>query len=627
MSLKKRQLRTLFLLILMVGAAAAGVYFMHQWRKTHVRSYVPDTTFRPAVTEIRPAATPEAQMQGQSGNAASVSVSVNTIPPSVQYAADAVILSNTPVPVTSAPLSAAVQDVTENPQAQAAPAVTAQAAAAGVGEGMQKRLPAESEALTRIYTTHRGTAFTFSGAGSDAELNQVLEVLAAHQGHATFFMSQDEITENANKVREIVNAGHAVGLLWTPARESRDQIREVLRSVGNYLAEYCGYRGGLCVRLARGAVSDNLMKACADEGCVLVSQLIQGVPEQSVYETNPEKILVEVFGEADTKLQMGEIVHFQMGFFQRSETILADYLDLLVSRRCIYALETLPTLLLDEESRYVYPVPDSAIAPELLNAIHPGHLAGKDTFEEIKNRYIGISWVNNIGFLPGFTNQEIYQLDRKGLLDTNRNQVFLTFDDWGTDGTIDKLLKVLEKHNARGTFFVKTQAVPYNPNLLRAIAEAGHSIGSHTNMHIPLSVEITGIKYQQLSDESLPSLRSDLEKCHDVLQHTVGDVKVNGRNALTLLFRPPTMAVGRNSLEVVFDEGFTYSVSGYFTTQDYSATSAETLYRNMKQHVRNGAILVMHMSDVSVYTAEALDMLLTDFDGKYEFIGLGEVLQ
>lgn len=79
------------------------------------------------------------------------------------------------------------------------------------------------------------------------------------------------------------------------------------------------------------------------------------------------------------------------------------------------------------------------------------------------------------------------QMDHTGIVkDVRDNTIFLTFDDWGTDASINHLLYVLRKHHVKGTFFIITWNVKNNPNLLRAIAEDGHDIASHTNRHRPM---------------------------------------------------------------------------------------------------------------------------------------------
>ena len=51
--------------------------------------------------------------------------------------------------------------------------------------------------------------------------------------------------------------------------------------------------------------------------------------------------------------------------------------------------------------------------------------------------------------------------------------IFLSFDDWGTEQSLNELLYVLEKQNVKATFFIKTEYVDANPNLLRTIAVKG----------------------------------------------------------------------------------------------------------------------------------------------------------
>lgn len=190
--------------------------------------------------------------------------------------------------------------------------------------------------------------------------------------------------------------------------------------------------------------------------------------------------------------------------------------------------------------------------------------------------------------------------------------VFLTFDDWGTDATITGLLDVLKNHGAKATFFVRTGYVQANPNLLRAIAEDGHAIGSHTDSHYPLANdEGNGKKFSELSNEQVEELKADLVTSYNKLQSIVGDIEVDGKPALCRIFRPPTLAVGFKGLQAVLDCGFTYSVSAYYTSSDYKAENAENLAAALRRNTKSGSVIILHMSDNSIYTAEALDQYLT----------------
>ncbi len=49
-------------------------------------------------------------------------------------------------------------------------------------------------------------------------------------------------------------------------------------------------------------------------------------------------------------------------------------------------------------------------------------------------------------------------------------------------------------------------------------------------------------------------------------------------------------------------------------SEDYKAISAKALYNAMMRNVRSGAVLVMHMSQNSVCTAGAPDLMLTELE-------------
>lgn len=151
--------------------------------------------------------------------------------------------------------------------------------------------------------------------------------------------------------------------------------------------------------------------------------------------------------------------------------------------------------------------------------------------------------------------------------------------------------------------------MPNNPNLLRAIAMDGHEIASHTNSHIPLSVDTqVNWRYLDLDEAQVLELQEDLIKSWQILQSIVGDIRLeNGQPALSRNFRPPTLAVGKNGMRTVYDLGFDYIVNGYLNSGDYDVTSKDKLLLSLKNRMRGGAVVIMHFSDNSIYTADALD--------------------
>ncbi|MFG0306501.1 MAG: polysaccharide deacetylase family protein [Phycisphaerales bacterium JB040] len=67
--------------------------------------------------------------------------------------------------------------------------------------------------------------------------------------------------------------------------------------------------------------------------------------------------------------------------------------------------------------------------------------------------------------------------------DASSNRVALTFDDGPCPGSTDRILDTLAQHGVRATFFVIGRHCELHPELVRRIADEGHTIGNHTYDH------------------------------------------------------------------------------------------------------------------------------------------------
>ena len=102
-----------------------------------------------------------------------------------------------------------------------------------------------------------------------------------------------------------------------------------------------------------------------------------------------------------------------------------------------------------------------------------------------------------------------------------------------------RLLRLLEKHQVLGTFFVLGWVAERNPHLVREIQDAGHEIASHSFWH--------RLIYEQTPEE----FRTDLIASRDVLQDITGE-KVTA-------YRAPSFSVTEKSLwalDILAEEGF-----------------------------------------------------------------------
>jgi peptidoglycan/xylan/chitin deacetylase (PgdA/CDA1 family) len=82
---------------------------------------------------------------------------------------------------------------------------------------------------------------------------------------------------------------------------------------------------------------------------------------------------------------------------------------------------------------------------------------------------------------PGFGNEHFKQHDF-----LRNNEVLLTFDD-GPWPTTPAVLKALADECVKATFFIIGKHATYYPEILKQVAAAGHTVGSHTWSHADLS--------------------------------------------------------------------------------------------------------------------------------------------
>jgi peptidoglycan-N-acetylglucosamine deacetylase len=95
----------------------------------------------------------------------------------------------------------------------------------------------------------------------------------------------------------------------------------------------------------------------------------------------------------------------------------------------------------------------------------------------------------------------------------------LTFDDGPNPAITPKLLDLLDRYNAKATFFVIGRYVRECPELVQETTSRGHLIGNHTEMH------------PNLFRLSRREIRIELRLCHDAISNTLGSPP--------MWFRPP----------------------------------------------------------------------------------------
>jgi peptidoglycan/xylan/chitin deacetylase (PgdA/CDA1 family) len=149
----------------------------------------------------------------------------------------------------------------------------------------------------------------------------------------------------------------------------------------------------------------------------------------------------------------------------------------------------------------------------------------------------------------------------------------LTFDDGPNPAVTPWLLDVLDRYDARATFFLIGRHVRACPELAAEIAVRGHSLGNHTDSH------------PNLLWLSRSQVLGELERCAASILDATGQ--------RTALMRPPYGYRGPQVHAAARQAGLDPPIMWSKTARDWRPQPIERLIRRL-QKVRTGDIVLLH---------------------------------
>lgn len=478
-----------------------------------------------------------------------------------------------------------------------------------------------------IYTTEQSVCFAFAGLTKPEVVYKTLDYLAKNNIKGTFFVMENELRANPQMVQDIINSGNEVAIGLRSLKDSNFfTVCKQIDYMQNQFASM-GVQTNLVMQ-PWGQITDETLEAVSAMNCQMVSPTYNMVSSKHQNYTSAEAVMAEQFGKAVYSVGRGWIIYFRLDFYN-DDDLVVDVMDLVKRHKVdniaynsfyddakinpnndsAYTVKSISAVLANKNALYQINTELDFSSPNLGNSLN---YKGISFIDYLQQRYIG-NYDVTMAEAHGFKVEEASYLDTDGRIHTDKPVVFFTFDDWGTDAAINHLLYVLRKHNVKATFFILTHNVMRNPNLLRAMALDGHDISSHSEFHRAMDT----VEYN--SDEAYQSYLVDYGTAYNKLLYAVGDVRLtDGTSAFKPYYRPPTLAISKAGFRALYDTGYEYIVSGSYSTHDYEQPDLDSMVNAIKEgiydrngKVINGAVLVMHMSDESIFTPIALDLLLT----------------
>ena len=178
-----------------------------------------------------------------------------------------------------------------------------------------------------------------------------------------------------------------------------------------------------------------------------------------------------------------------------------------------------------------------------------------------------------------------------------QKEVVLTFDDGPQKFATEGVLAALAEHCTKATFFTIGKMALGYPEIIREVAKAGHTIGTHTWSH-------QAVRKLKTIEEA----KSEIERGISAVKRAVGGPIAPFFRFPTLVDSPETIAhLGTRNIAM-----FSTDVDSF----DFKLQPPEHLVKGVMQKLEKSGKGILLMHDIHKNTAKALPLLLSELKAK-----------
>ncbi|MGM9904841.1 polysaccharide deacetylase family protein, partial [Lactobacillus sp.] len=332
----------------------------------------------------------------------------------------------------------------------------------------------KDQPLTQVLTTEPALSLLLTNLSHSAVDQEVGQIVKDRGGSATFAASFGELQDESLTIEQLLKEGHELALVYQESKAFPATFKGASQYLHNCL-EYCQWRFNYQPKLV--VVSGKKSKAGVLEA-IKAAKLTAIAPKQALIKAKSQDSTFSSLAKnrqevAKLRFNRGAIEGINLGYYEADQVrqkgektvmgqmvqdLLKDKLDAIayhprgkkIEAASRYKLKTVSQL---KASKACYSFNDKK--SQLVEADKRNLTKLKPYWREfayLEQHYVGSNFVTSPVKMPGFDYWETNRLDQVGRL-TNDRVLFLTFDDWGSDESINKILYVLKKHHVKATFF------------------------------------------------------------------------------------------------------------------------------------------------------------------------------
>lgn len=186
----------------------------------------------------------------------------------------------------------------------------------------------------------------------------------------------------------------------------------------------------------------------------------------------------------------------------------------------------------------------------------------------------------------------------------NGKAIALTFDDGPNPETLP-VLELLDKHNAKATFFCIGKQIEKYPHIFQEIIKRGHIAGNHSYSHS-----------NNFGFFSSRRVKKELDKTDALIE------KYTGKKPT--YFRPP-FGVTNLHIKKALNQTKHITIGWSIRSFDTAIQSEEKIFNRIKARLKPGGIILLH--DTSQKTVNVLERLLTSLKGDgFDMVSMHQLL-
>ncbi len=162
--------------------------------------------------------------------------------------------------------------------------------------------------------------------------------------------------------------------------------------------------------------------------------------------------------------------------------------------------------------------------------------------------------------------------------DEEKKVAYLTFDAGYENGNVGKILDVMKEKNVKGAFFILINLIKSDPELVKRMADEGHTVCNHTASHRDMT-KIT----------SVSEFESELNRLNTAYTELTG-------KEMPRFYRPPEGKFSRQNLEFAESLGYN-TVFWSFAYADWDNAkqpSQDFAKKKIMDNIHNGAVILLH---------------------------------